>query len=288
MPFASLSHISLVESFDKLDDWLSSKEVHTRGTDRIHQLLEIVRAYNPRVLGQVVQMTREEQRRYMFALAELLEFHQIAVWLRDESPAILGPKLDRALSGSVDPAEETLKNNDGRNAMFELSLAAEWRREGLNVEIGEPDIKLTVGSQLFLVECKRPFTWPGFVSCLRHAKRQLRENGASPATGAPKGVIAVSLNRVISAGQQILLAESLADKTKVGEIIDRELEANRRRWYDTVQFNESIAAVACHLTMPAHVNDGSQFVLMSSLNICKASINDEALTLFAQAMSYGQ
>ena len=288
MPFASLSHISLVESFGGLDDWLSSKEVPPRGTDRIHQLLEIVRAHNPRVLGPVVQMTREEQRRYMFALAELLEFHQIAVWLRDESPAILGPKLDRALSGRVDPAEETLKNNDGRNAMFELSLAAEWRREGLNVEIGEPDIKLTVGSQLFLVECKRPFTWSGFVSCLRHANRQLRENGASPVPGAPKGVIAVSLNRVISAGQQILLAESLDDKSKVGEIIDRELEANRRRWYDTVQFNESIAAVACHLNMPAHVNDGPQFVLMSSLNLCKVSINDEALALFAQAMSYGQ
>jgi hypothetical protein len=287
MPFASLTHKSLVESFDGLDEWLSSKGVSPRGTDRIHQLLEVVRTHNPRVLGPVLQMTQKEQRQYMFALAELLEFHQIAAWLRDENPAILGPKLDRALSGSVDPAEETLKNSDGRNTMFELSLAAEWRRAGLNIEIGEPDIQLTVGNQKFLVECKRPFTWTGIVSCLRHAKRQLRENGISAEPGAPKGVIAVSLNRVISAGEQLFFAESLADRTKVGDLINSELEFNRWRWFETIRFDESMAAVAFHLNLPAGVDEGPQFALMSSLNGYKASPNEDALTIFREAMSYG-
>jgi hypothetical protein len=232
-------------------------------------------------------MTGEEQRQYMFALAELLEFQQIILWLRDEEPATLGPKLVRALSGSADPAEETVKNNVGRNTMFELSLAAEWRRAGLDVEIGEPDIRLTVGSQVFFVECKRPFAWTGIVRSLSEARRQLQKNGANPAPGTPKGVIAISLNRVASAGRRLFLAESLADKSKVGDMIDHELEANRWRWYDSVRFDESVAAVAFHLNLPAHVNDGPQFALMSSLNPCKASINEEALALFAQAMSYG-
>lgn len=287
MSFTSLSHKSFVESFVGLDDWLFSKGVRPRGTDRIHQLLEVVRVHNPRVLGPAAQMTSEEQRRYMFALAELLEFHQIAVWLREENPVILGPKLDRALSGCADPAKETRENNVGRNTMFELSLAAEWRRAGLNVEIGEPDIQLTVGNQVFLVECKRPFSWPGIVSCLRHAKRQLRENGTSPIPGAPKGVIAISLNRVISEGQLLFFTESLADRTRVGDLINSELESNRWRWFEDIHFDESMAAVAFHLNLPAGVDEGPQFALMSSLNSCRASLNEEALAIFVQAMSYG-
>ncbi len=171
--------------------------------------------------------------------------------------------------------------------MFELSLAAEWRRAGLNAAIGEPDITLPVGNQIFLVECKRPFTWPGIVSCLRHAKRQLRENGASPVPCAPKGVIAISLNRVISGGNQLFFAESLADKTRLGDLINSELESNRWRWLDNVHFDESMAAVAFHLNLPADVQEGPQFALMSSLNHCKASLNEEALAIFTQAMSYG-
>src|SRR5205807_3520181 len=198
-----------------------------------------VRAHNPQLRGLLVQMTGEEQRQYMFALAELLEFHQIAVWLREEDPVTLGPKLIRALSGSAHPAEESPKNSDGRNMMFELSLAAEWRRAGLNVEIGEPDIQLTVGNQVFLVECKRPFTWTGIVSCFRDAKRQLRENGASPVPGAPKGVIAISLNRVIGTGQQLFFARLLADRTRVGDLVNSELESNRWRWFETIHFDEN-------------------------------------------------
>lgn len=274
-------------SFDGLDDWLSSKGVLPRGMDRIHQLIQAVRAHDPRLLGPVVQMTNEEQRRYMFALAELIEFREIATWLREEDPTILRLKLNRALSGSTDPVKETLNNKDGRNAIFELYLAAEWRRAGLNVEIGEPDIKLTVGNQVFLVECKRPFTWPGVVSCLRHANRQLRENGTSPIPGAPKGVIAISLNRVITQGQLLFFAESLADRTKVGDLINSELESNRWRWFDTIRFDESMAAVTFYLNLPAGVDEGCQFALMSSLNGYQAGANVEALSIFRQAMSYG-
>jgi hypothetical protein len=287
MSFASLNYQSFMGGFEGLDNWLASKGVPLRVTDRIHRLLDIVRAHNPQTRGPMVQMRQEERRLYMFALAELLEFHQIAEWLRHETPAILGPKLIRALSGSSDPAEETSKNNDGRNTMFELSLAAEWRRAGLKVEIGEPDIKLTVGNQIFLVECKRPFTWTSVESCLRHAKRQLRENGASLVQGEPKGVIAISLNRVLGEGRMLFFAESLADRTKVGELVDSELELNRWRWFDTIRFDESMAAVAFHLNLPADVAEGPQFALMSSLNPYGAGTRGEALATFAQAMSYG-
>jgi hypothetical protein len=68
---------------------------------------------------------------------------------------VLRPKLMRSLSGSLDPADESATNNVGRNTIFELSLASEWRRAGLDVVIGEPDLRLILGPQEFAVECKR-------------------------------------------------------------------------------------------------------------------------------------
>jgi len=61
--------------------------------------------------------------------------------------------------------------------MFELSLASEWRRAGLPVAIGEPDLQLVLGQQEFLVECKRPFDWTGVARGLKDASRQLKKNG---------------------------------------------------------------------------------------------------------------
>lgn len=217
MTFGSLSHKSFVEGFDGIDNWLSSKGVPPRSTDRIHQLIKVVRAHNPRVLGSEVTMTKEEQRQYMFALAELLEFHQISMGLRDEDPAILGPKLIRALSGSTDPAQETRKNNDGRNTTFELSLAAEWRRSGLKVEIGEPDIKLAVGDQLFLVECKRPFVWTGLRSCLNHASRQLQQNGACPSPDYLQAIVNPRILTGAGLGSQTISAAGVP-RSRRGEL----------------------------------------------------------------------
>jgi hypothetical protein len=120
-----------------------------RSTDRNHRLIQLLTELNPRNVGAALQITQEERRLYMYSLAELVEFHQVFTWLKEKDPHVLGPKLIRALSGSVDPFEESSSNSVGRNTMFELSLASEWRRAGLAVAIGEPDLQLVLASKNF-------------------------------------------------------------------------------------------------------------------------------------------
>jgi len=178
MEFTIDGHNSLLGDLAALDTWLVSMGVPARSTDRVHRLIQLLAELNPRNVGPALKMTQEGRRLYMFLLAELVEFHQIFTWLNKEDPCVLGPKLIRALSGSVDPLEESVGNSVGRNTMFERSLASEWRRAGLDVTIGEPDLQLVVGQQEFLVECKRPFDWSGVVRCLKDANRQLKRDGA--------------------------------------------------------------------------------------------------------------
>ncbi|HYM75657.1 MAG TPA: hypothetical protein VE377_06730 [Candidatus Dormibacteraeota bacterium] len=284
MEFTIEGHNSLLGDLARLDSWLASMGVPARSSDRIHRLIQVLAELNPRSIGAAVKITREERRLYMYALAELVEFHQIFTWLNKEDPSVLGPKLIRALSGSIDPLEESVSNSVGRNTMFELSLASEWRRAGLEAAIGEPDLKLILGQQEFLVECKRPFDWSGVVRCLKDANRQLKKDGARTKPGAPKGVIAISLSRVIAGGEQIFLADSMADKSKLQEIIERELAANRWRWWTRIRFDQSIGAVLFHLSLPADVGHGDHFALLSFSNVYQAGANPEALALLNQAM----
>lgn len=275
-------HNSLLGDLSELDTWLAGMGVPARSSDRIHQLIELLQELKPP--GPALTVTREEQRQYMYALAELVEFHQIFTWLKHDDPAVLRPKLMRSLSGSLDPADESAKNNVGRNTIFELSLASEWRRAGLDVVIGEPDLRLILGPLEFVVECKRPFDWTGIVRCLKDAKRQLRKSAARATAGAPKGVIAISLSKIVARGKRIFLADSMADKSKLGEIIESELAANRWRWWNDVQFDDSIAGVLFHLSLPTDVGKGDHFALLSFSNVYQAGSNREALALLNQTM----
>jgi len=284
MELTITSHRSLLGTMASLDTWLASMGVPARSTDRIHQLIQLLCELDPRSVGRTLKITREEQRRYMYSLAELVEFQQIFTWLKKEEPKVLGPKLIRALSGSLDPAYESRNNNVGRNTIFELSLACEWRRAGLEVVIGEPDLQLIVGQQEFLVECKRPFDWTGIVRGMKDAKRQLRNSGVRAESCAPKGIIAISFSRIIAAGEDVFFADSMADKSKLGEIMDSELVANRWRWWNSVRLDEGIAAVLFHLSLPADVGGGDHFALLSFSNVYQAGANREALALLNQAM----
>src|SRR5256884_3775177 len=90
-------------------------------------------------------------------LVEALEFSDIFRAFEKDDPKVIGPKLERALSGPLRPADETPKNSDGRNTMFELAFAAQLRLRGAEVSVGEPDIAVTLSGRRFLIECKRPF-----------------------------------------------------------------------------------------------------------------------------------
>ena len=275
---------SLLGDLAALDSWLATLGVPARSTDRIHQLVRLLTELNPGKVGAAVKINTEERRAYMYALAELIEFHQIFMLLGTENASVLRPKLLRALSGSLDPADESASNSVGRNTVFELALAAEWRRAGVPVLIGEPDLRVMFDQQEFLVECKRPFDWSGVCRCIKDASRQLKKNGVKPKPGEAKGVIAISLSRVIAGGEQIFFAESMSDKSKLQGIIEHSVAANRWRWGNSIRFDDSIAAVLFHLTLPADVGRGNHFALLSFSNIYQASANPRALALLNKAM----
>ena len=118
--------------------------------DRWHQAVQMVKRAKER--RQIVEGVVPGCifNNYMDGLFEALEVHDIVeVFHGDSSPA-LKSKLMRALCGPLLPFDEQPKNSDARNTMFQLSLAADCKNAGSEIELGEPDIKFRTAGALFI------------------------------------------------------------------------------------------------------------------------------------------
>ena len=102
--------------------------------DRIHNAIRLVR----KIIDQRVELAKLANNAHigseedlLFGLDEAREFCEIFRAFQGEAPEKIRPKLERALKGSFHPRLETVQNATGRNTMFELALAAEWKLLGL-------------------------------------------------------------------------------------------------------------------------------------------------------------
>ena len=75
------------------------------------------------------------------AITEVEEFSQLLPLFRLAEAKALRPKVERALSGPAIPMDEDQNSSKGRNALFELVMAAKLKHAGLEPILGEhPDL----------------------------------------------------------------------------------------------------------------------------------------------------
>jgi hypothetical protein len=170
-----------------LDGWLQRLGIPIRD-DRWHQAVGTVQRVRERseIIARGGSVVPPPSDNYVDGLFEALEIFEILTAFEGETSDALRTKVARAVSGPISPLAEQPKNSEARNTMFELSLAAGWKNKGLDVELGEPDIRVTVQSRAFRVECKRPFKWRTKLEAVEpgeeaarpstHASAQRKEN----------------------------------------------------------------------------------------------------------------
>jgi IS1 family transposase len=129
---------AILQLLEKLDPWLVSLGIRPKN-DRWHEALKIVARARER--RQLIERGGQRQviGNYISGLFDATEIHEIVRAFGDETSPALKEKVQRALSGPVAPLSEQPKNSVARNAMFELSLAADWKNGGAAVTLGEPD-----------------------------------------------------------------------------------------------------------------------------------------------------
>lgn len=251
-----IKYEEILDTLGELDTWLTGLGIEPKH-DRIHKALDSLRKAQTNT--EKVKAGEEPERidnaeEFYFGIVEALDFYDIYRAFKNEPAKVLRPKLEVALSGPFLPRDETKENSAGRNTMFELSLAAEWRLLGLQVDIGEPDITLTLDKTPFLVECKRPFRESSIRPNVREAARQLGEKLERAGAGTPAGIIAVSVTRCFNPGDKIFVGNKEEDIEKLGGRVDQLMRENEHHWAK-LECHPRLVAVMFHISTPADIQE---------------------------------
>lgn len=263
-----VSQDEILDRLRKLDDWLESLGISPRPNDRLHRGIEALR--------DAAAATRRQQetglitpmwamRDPIIGVSEAMEFWRIYEAFKEEPNEVIAERLKRALSGHPDPRKETSENSDGRNVTFELALAADWRMNGLDISLQEPDLILKTQLFNFYVACKRPSSRHAIRSNIRSAKDQINKSLTNAGPNS-YGVVAISTSRLVDEAKGgVLEAQNMAGTNLIVQLQRKMLERESivRNGRIRVDMSDShVCAVVFHLSMPMLVDE--HFILVGA------------------------
>jgi hypothetical protein len=278
MPDQHYTHEQLDSRLDALEAWIRALKISSPKSDRFHHVRKVVQRASAALkeeqeTGEPAYM--KSVGNYVFGLTEALEFCTVYEAFHDFPSEVIRPKLLLALSGPKNVTSETPSNTRPRNTMFELFLAADWKLNGLDVELGDPDIILHTGGHTFNVECKRLYGHASLYDNLRSARNQLRKK--TDISSNTHGLIAVSISRLVNPGEKFFQCLSMKDKTQLGNRMDTVLQEQHRE-IAKLGPDPASCGILFHASTPVDVGPGKHFALMG-FYVFQASIDFGAFIL---------
>jgi hypothetical protein len=183
--------------------------------------------------------------------------------------------LKRSLDGHADASQETAKNNLGRNAMFELSIAAAVARQGLKpaFNLDKPDLEFQFEGRRVLMECKRVLSESGIDEAMSVGIRQLRKKVNVSADDV--GLVAVNISRLFNGGDGWWTITGEVHPVQVlSNMINRVIESReasicRRK-------EPAIRGMVFYAASPFKV-EGLGYVPVRTATVCRLHSDDELL-----------
>ena len=204
MKYTPFTQTTLFSDLDELDVWLAERGITQRNRLRIYRENVIAIGDREKAIGAAEVFTEVlKAERLTEILASYVEGHELVdalMCLRAAQVDIPDELLRRALKGTPDASLESPKNNQGRNAMFELSIGAMLARVNLKPKLStdNPDVEFRFEDRRVLVECKRVLSAERTLDAISEGIRQLRKT-VNPSSGE-LGLVAVNISRVFYRG----------------------------------------------------------------------------------------
>jgi len=266
-----LDYQEILAKLQALDDQLRGLGLNQHDRLRVHQsnIAQLISVQEKGTLEQFsTDLAGEKRREILWSLIESIEFVEAMEALQRQGCHVPKELLERAISGPADLFNETPNSNQGRNAMFEISLAGRIAHGGLRPTIGgEPDVLFDFQKRRILVQCKRVMSREAVGKRLLEGGKQLRRDLTNSCNPLDCGVIAISVSRILNQGDKMLVIQTEADIRKViGAEIDlliKELQPTLRQVKDP-----RVAGVLFQVTTPAFVEQNNMFTMARSATIC--------------------
>jgi hypothetical protein len=252
------SYEDIIEQLKEVDSWLVAQGISGQH-NRIHiHIANIRKLLDARADGTLRNLAEGiGQAQLMWSLVEALEFAEAYAALRDYDPGPLRQKLQDALCGPVEPFAETSSTNLGRNTMFELSLAGRLRSKGIAVHsLTNPDILCEIGQASLYIQCKRPFAEAGISRNISSARRQLTRDLIVSGSSLARGLVAISISRVLNPGDKLLVARTEGEVAL--SLADEAESLGQRHSHLWKRISDKrIVGILFHVMTPAFIEEGS-------------------------------
>jgi len=193
---------NIFRNLDEIDAWLAERGFTQRNRLRVYRE-NLIAMRDTEDDEATIHSRMLKAGRVNEILASYIEGFELSDTLKcliDNKVVIPDELLKRSLDGHADASQETAKNNGGRNAMFELSMAASLARQGLKPQLNldKPDLEFQFEGRRVLIECKRILSKSAISEALSVGARQLRKK-VNVSTG-DVGLIAVNVSRPFNSG----------------------------------------------------------------------------------------
>jgi hypothetical protein len=182
---ASASFDELQSRIKDLEAGLESHGLRLSGAARLPEYRRVLRQATE--VGDSIAETSPLMETVHRALLECHE-HLLIVSELSRQPPVPGwrERMQTALGGRTLPSEEGART-PGRDAQYELLLAAYLRRAGYTIVLAEPDVRARLNETDFGVAAKRPKSEGGLEKAIRKGNEQILGSGVV-------GILAVDMS----------------------------------------------------------------------------------------------
>lgn len=229
----TLKYEKILEDLIAVRDWLLKKKISiddTRFAAILSNMEALVSAYKADTISELVK-NRETAEIFVTPIdaVAFIDIHKAFGDLKDHEGIPIS-KIKKILSGPYLAHDEDLEDNESRNILFELELAAIFHKRGLKVN-GFDDFSFDLDDTKIYVECKRPVSEQAIVSSIGNAATKLTAQMNRHA-GESKALIAVSLDKVMGADKGVLRVDSQKQLEKeLTKRIWKQIKSNRENYW---------------------------------------------------------
>jgi hypothetical protein len=264
-----LDYRELLKGLAEIDEWLRAAGFGSYNRIRVHKrnLESLARATENGTVEQYgAGLTGEQRRQLLWSFVESQEFVGSVKTLQRRGCEIPATVLERALRGPADLYFEDESSSHGRNAMFEILVAAGVAQAGLTPQLGEPDVRFDFEGRRIFIQCKRVLTEAGIGKRVIEAGKQLKRDLSSSCDPRDCGIVVVSISRVVNVGNTVLVVPT---ELALRETLSRDIEAIMLRQRQSLRQvkDPKVAGALFHLATPAFVQAMGTYVAASQATI---------------------
>jgi hypothetical protein len=275
---------NLFDDLDEIDAWLTGRGFTQRNRLRIYRENLIAMRHTDDDIANIHSQMQEAGRinEMLASYVEGFELSDALKCLLDNRVNIPKELLKRSLDGRADAAQETAKNNQGRNAMFELSIAAAVARQGLKpvFNLDKPDLEFQFQGRRVLVECKRVLSENGIDEAMSVGIRQLRKKVTVSADDV--GLVAVNISRLFNSGDGWWTVTGEVHPVRVlSNMIRRVIEGREENIRQRKE--PAIRGMVFYAASPFKI-EGMGYVPVRTATVCRLDSGDELMWLLSETL----